>query len=141
MDNRRPLQLCVVSAEMTPDDGTRATLAAAIAEILRNEDESICEGRENRALGRFSEIALRNSTAELAERVGVFETIYENANECGRLQRNARGVSNLASSSSAGVRVRLRLFAEFASAMSLEMTLDVERLEVDSTGARVLRRA
>jgi len=60
----------------------------------------------------------------MAERVGVFEAVFENPNEHGCFQRNARGVYDLAVSDS---RRRSRVFASVCRFCQRDVTRNVTR--------------
>jgi hypothetical protein len=79
--------------------------------------------RENSSLVDFVRNAEENSNEELAERVGVFNSDSAEPHE---IESNSTSGAKSASSSLprfASVCIRLPLFADFASAMTLEMTL------------------
>ena len=75
---------------------------------LSEFDESPDVGRENRALVRLRENAQETANLKLAERVGFFDAVFENPNECRHSQRNARHGNDLAPPD---FFQRLRLFA------------------------------
>lgn len=64
-----------------------------------------------------------NQSTRLAERVGVFDPVRRNPNECGRFSPSRGAAIIWRLHLAASTFVRWRSFSSFASAMSLEMSL------------------